>query len=215
MQQRGCWLASPADLHFSSWVPYPYTFPCNSEGAGLLLQQIFNFPARYYTRTLFHATARVLTCLLSRFAIFWLTGISRLIAQTAPLDKNRLKIHSLLKKAESALATQVRTGMIGLADFFTNAESKALAPRPAPVAGTDKPWSMSSCSADLSAAERPCFTKQALAATKNSLNHRNHWSRWPPGLWHRAYWLSSLSLYSFCINSSLALFPFSLWALLF
>lgn len=34
------------------------------------------------------------------------------IAQTAALDKKRLKIHSLLKKAESALATQIRTGRL-------------------------------------------------------------------------------------------------------
>ena len=42
------------------------------------------------------------------------------IAQTASLDKKRLKLHSLLKKAESALATQIRTGKIGLADFLHN-----------------------------------------------------------------------------------------------
>lgn len=40
------------------------------------------------------------------------------IAQMAPLNRNRLKTHSLLKKAESALATQIRTGKIGLADFL-------------------------------------------------------------------------------------------------
>ena len=40
------------------------------------------------------------------------------IAQMAPLDKKQLKTHSLLKKAESALATQIRTGKIGLADFL-------------------------------------------------------------------------------------------------
>ena len=40
------------------------------------------------------------------------------IAQMAPLDKKQLKMHSLLKKAKSALATQIRTGKIGLANFF-------------------------------------------------------------------------------------------------
>ena len=40
------------------------------------------------------------------------------IAQAAPLDRKRLKVQSLLKKAESALATQIRTGKIGLADFL-------------------------------------------------------------------------------------------------
>ena len=40
------------------------------------------------------------------------------IAQKAFLDKKRLKIHTLLKKAESSLATQIRTGKIGLADFL-------------------------------------------------------------------------------------------------
>ena len=40
------------------------------------------------------------------------------IAQMTPLNKKRLKIHSLLKKAESALATQIRTGKIGLAEFL-------------------------------------------------------------------------------------------------
>ena len=40
------------------------------------------------------------------------------IAQAAPSDKKRLKIHLLLRKAESALATRIRTGKIGLADFL-------------------------------------------------------------------------------------------------
>ena len=40
------------------------------------------------------------------------------IAQSVPLSKKRLKIHTLLKKAESALTTQIRTGKIGLADFL-------------------------------------------------------------------------------------------------
>ena len=40
------------------------------------------------------------------------------IAQSIPLSKKRLKIHTQLKKAESALTTQIRTGKIGLADFL-------------------------------------------------------------------------------------------------
>ena len=40
------------------------------------------------------------------------------IAQSVPLSKKRLKIHTQLKKAESALTTQIRTGKIGLADFL-------------------------------------------------------------------------------------------------
>ena len=40
------------------------------------------------------------------------------IAQMALLDKKQLKTHSLLKKAKSALATQIRTRKIGLADFL-------------------------------------------------------------------------------------------------
>ena len=40
------------------------------------------------------------------------------IAHMAFLDKIRLKIHAPLKKAESALATQIRAGKIGLADFL-------------------------------------------------------------------------------------------------
>ena len=39
-------------------------------------------------------------------------------AQEAALSKKRLKIHAGLAKAESALATQLRTGKIGLADFL-------------------------------------------------------------------------------------------------
>ena len=39
-------------------------------------------------------------------------------AQESPLDRKRLKIHAGLAKAESALAVQVRTGKIGLADFL-------------------------------------------------------------------------------------------------
>ena len=40
------------------------------------------------------------------------------IAQKASLDKKQLKIHTLLKKAKSSLATQIRTGKISLADFL-------------------------------------------------------------------------------------------------
>ena len=40
------------------------------------------------------------------------------IAPRAPLDKTRLKTHSLLRKAESALITQTRTGGKGRADFL-------------------------------------------------------------------------------------------------
>ena len=40
------------------------------------------------------------------------------IAQSVPLSKKRLKIHTQLKKAESALTTQIRTGKLGLADFL-------------------------------------------------------------------------------------------------
>ena len=108
----------------------------------------------------------------------WMTYPNRVIepsiAQAAPLDKKWLKIHLPLKKAESALATQIRTGKIGLADFSTNFASQASLLQSALVAGKDKPQSMSSCSADLSATERPCLAKQAPAATKHSLNHLNH-----------------------------------------
>ena len=41
-------------------------------------------------------------------------------AQQASLDKKRLKIHSNLAKAESSLATQIRTEKIGLANFLFN-----------------------------------------------------------------------------------------------
>ena len=37
---------------------------------------------------------------------------------SVPLSKKRLKIYTQLKKAESALTTQIRTGKIGLADFL-------------------------------------------------------------------------------------------------
>ena len=52
----------------------------------------------------------------------WKTYQNRVIepsmAQTASLDKKSAEIHSLLKKAESVLATQIRTGKICLADFL-------------------------------------------------------------------------------------------------
>ena len=41
-------------------------------------------------------------------------------AQQASLDKKRLKIHSNLAKAESSLATQIRTEKIRLANFLFN-----------------------------------------------------------------------------------------------
>ena len=40
------------------------------------------------------------------------------VAQQLSISKNRLKSHSLLTKAESSLATQIRTEKIGLADFL-------------------------------------------------------------------------------------------------
>lgn len=40
------------------------------------------------------------------------------IAQMIPLNKKRLKAHPLLKKAESALKAQIRTGEIDPADFL-------------------------------------------------------------------------------------------------
>lgn len=40
------------------------------------------------------------------------------IAQTAPLVKKRIEAHTLLKKADSALATQIRTEKFGLAAFL-------------------------------------------------------------------------------------------------
>ena len=40
------------------------------------------------------------------------------IAQSIPLSKKRLKIYTQLKKTESALTTEIRTGKIGLADFL-------------------------------------------------------------------------------------------------
>ena len=40
------------------------------------------------------------------------------IAESVPLSKKRLKIHTQLKKAESALITQIRTTKIGLADYL-------------------------------------------------------------------------------------------------
>ena len=55
------------------------------------------------------------------------------IAQAATLDKKRLKIHSFLEKAESALATQIRTGKSAWPTSYTNAVSEALPPRPAPA----------------------------------------------------------------------------------
>ena len=41
-----------------------------------------------------------------------------LISQAAPLDKKRLKIYASLKKAESAVTTQIQTRKMSLADFL-------------------------------------------------------------------------------------------------
>ena len=53
----------------------------------------------------------------SSWEAYRLTKTTPIAALTTPLSKKRLRIHEGLAKAESSLATQIRTEKIGLADF--------------------------------------------------------------------------------------------------
>lgn len=61
------------------------------------------------------------------------------VVQATPLGKNR---SILLRKAESALATQIRTEKIGLADFSIDGECQESTLQPALADSTDRPPSM-------------------------------------------------------------------------